>query len=277
MADIKLFEIGNGAKEYKGENVALEKELQNIIEKNMDTFFGVTFLASEYSTTDGGRMDSIGIDENNCPVIFEYKRSIKDNVRVRNIILNEKYKGDALLQKKFVSDHLTKAVKRNHGELPMYYIVEKDAFDKATEILEKNRRKAKTNRRTPQKYTFTSKIKCNNCGKNYKRKIYNKKIYWMCQTYDEEGRDVCSSKQISEEILMSKVCEALGINDFSETLFNEKIKQIIVPENGLLTFAFHGRNEVTLKWENKSRSESWSEEKRQMARERAINFLKKGN
>lgn len=80
MADIKLFEIGNGAKEYKGKNVVLEKELQTIIEKNMDTFFGVTFLASEYSTTDGGRMDSIGIDENNCPVIFEYKRSVKDNV-----------------------------------------------------------------------------------------------------------------------------------------------------------------------------------------------------
>ena len=80
MADIKLFEIGNGTKEYKGENVALEKELQNIIEKNMNTFFGVKFLASEYSTTDGGRMDSVGIDENNCPVIFEYKRSIKDNV-----------------------------------------------------------------------------------------------------------------------------------------------------------------------------------------------------
>lgn len=80
MADIKLFEIGNSAKEYKGENVALEKDLQNIIEKNMDTFFGVTFLASEYRTTDGGRMDSIGIDENNCPVIFEYKRSVKDNV-----------------------------------------------------------------------------------------------------------------------------------------------------------------------------------------------------
>lgn len=46
----------------------------------MNTFFGVTFLASEYKTTDGGRMDSIGIDENSCPVIFEYKRSIKDNV-----------------------------------------------------------------------------------------------------------------------------------------------------------------------------------------------------
>ncbi len=203
--------------------------------------------------------------------------------RVRNIILNEKYKGDALLQKKFVSDHLTKALKKNKGELPMYYaegthepIVEKDAFDKATEILEENRKKAKTNRRTPKRYIFTGKIKCMNCGKNYKRKIYNKKIYWMCQTYAEEGRNVCSSKQIPEEILMSKICEVLGINDFNEDLFKEKIKHIIVPESGLLTFVFHDGNEVTLKWQNKSRSESWSEEKRQAARERAINFLKEG-
>lgn len=204
--------------------------------------------------------------------------------RIRNIILNEKYKGDALLQKKFVSDHLTKTIKRNKGELPMYYaenthdpIIEKYKFEMASEILEENRKKAKTSRKTPQRYIFTGKIKCNNCGKNYKRKIYNKKIYWMCQTYAEEGKNVCSSKQIPEEILMSKVCEALGINDFSESVFNERIKQIVVPENGLLTFVFHDGNKITLKWKNKSRSESWNEEKRQTARERAINFLKKGN
>ena len=80
MADIKLFNIKGTITEIPSKNVALEKELQNIIEKNMETFFGVTFLASEYRTTDGGRMDSIGIDENHCPVIFEYKRSIKENV-----------------------------------------------------------------------------------------------------------------------------------------------------------------------------------------------------
>ena len=78
MADIKLFNI-NG-KEYPGGTVTLEKELQTVIEKHMETFFGVTFLATEYCTTDGGRMDSIGIDENYCPVIFEYKRSVKENV-----------------------------------------------------------------------------------------------------------------------------------------------------------------------------------------------------
>lgn len=80
MADIKLFNINGKVKEYQSGTVTLEKELQTVIENNMETFFGVTFLATEYRTTDGGRMDSIGIDENHCPVIFEYKRSMKDNV-----------------------------------------------------------------------------------------------------------------------------------------------------------------------------------------------------
>ncbi|MCH5324000.1 MAG: DUF91 domain-containing protein [Eubacterium sp.] len=80
MADIKLFNINGKVKEYQSGTVTLEKELQTVIESNMETFFGVSFLATEYRTTDGGRMDSIGIDENHCPVIFEYKRSMKDNV-----------------------------------------------------------------------------------------------------------------------------------------------------------------------------------------------------
>lgn len=80
MSDIKLFNISGKVREYQSSTVTLEKELQTIIENNMEAFFGVTFLATEYRTTDGGRMDSIGIDENHCPVIFEYKRSVKDNV-----------------------------------------------------------------------------------------------------------------------------------------------------------------------------------------------------
>lgn len=80
MADIKLFSIKNGVKELESKTVNLEKELQIIIENNMETFFGVTFLKSEFETTNGGRMDSIGVDENHCPVIFEYKRDMKENV-----------------------------------------------------------------------------------------------------------------------------------------------------------------------------------------------------
>ncbi len=79
MADTKLFNIKGQVEELSSKQVTLEKELQQLLEENMNTFFGVTFLKSEYRITNG-RMDSIGIDENNCPVIFEYKRSVNENV-----------------------------------------------------------------------------------------------------------------------------------------------------------------------------------------------------
>ncbi len=79
MADIKLFRINDQVEELASKQVTLEKELQKLLEENMMTFFGVTFLKSEYRITNG-RMDSVGIDENNCPVIFEYKRSVNENV-----------------------------------------------------------------------------------------------------------------------------------------------------------------------------------------------------
>ena len=79
MAEIKLFSLNEGVKECTSSEVILEKELQTLIEQNMEIFFGVRFLKSEYAVTNG-RMDSIGIDENNSPVIFEYKRSQNENV-----------------------------------------------------------------------------------------------------------------------------------------------------------------------------------------------------
>ncbi len=83
MSTIKLFKTNNSnATELNVQSVAVEKSLQTTIEKNLDLFLGVKFLASEYSTgkSHGGRIDTLGIDENNAPVIIEYKRSINENV-----------------------------------------------------------------------------------------------------------------------------------------------------------------------------------------------------
>ena len=82
MGDLKLFKIANGVIEIIGTSVAIEKSLQTLIENNMETFFGIKFLASEYPTgkNHGGRIDSLGIDENYCPVILEYKRALNENV-----------------------------------------------------------------------------------------------------------------------------------------------------------------------------------------------------
>lgn len=83
MSDIQLFRYGaSGVQELSGKAVTVEKELQTLIEAHMEAFLGVRFLASEYSTgkTHRGRIDSLGLDENNCPVIIEYKRHSNENV-----------------------------------------------------------------------------------------------------------------------------------------------------------------------------------------------------
>jgi len=83
MSDIKMFSIGKSdAVELAGQVAALEKDLQKLIEKHMDTFLNVRFIATEYPTgkTHKGRIDSLGIDENGCPVIIEYKRHSNENV-----------------------------------------------------------------------------------------------------------------------------------------------------------------------------------------------------
>ena len=79
MSEIKLYRVDQSVNELVSSTALLERDLQTLIEKNMECFFGVRFLHSEFVIR-GGRMDSIGIDENNCPVIFEYKRSRNENV-----------------------------------------------------------------------------------------------------------------------------------------------------------------------------------------------------
>ncbi len=83
MSDIKLFRTDNGTvEELKGTSVALEKSLQTLIEQHLEAFLGIRFLASEHSTGKvySGRIDTLGIDENGCPVIIEYKRALNENV-----------------------------------------------------------------------------------------------------------------------------------------------------------------------------------------------------
>ncbi len=83
MADLKLFRIDDGtAVELQGAALALERPLQVLIERNMEVLFGVRLVASEHSTgkRHGGRIDSLGLDENGSPVIFEYKRAVNENV-----------------------------------------------------------------------------------------------------------------------------------------------------------------------------------------------------
>jgi len=83
VSDIKLFHIaGSTATEIHGTAFDLEKPLQTLIEANLTPLLGIRFLATEHSTgkTHAGRIDTLGLDENNSPVIIEYKRASHETV-----------------------------------------------------------------------------------------------------------------------------------------------------------------------------------------------------
>lgn len=83
MSDIKLFQVAaSGLSELPAQSAQVEKSLQVLIESNLEALLGVSFLATEYATgaVHGGRIDTLGIDEDGSPVIIEYKRAVSENV-----------------------------------------------------------------------------------------------------------------------------------------------------------------------------------------------------
>lgn len=80
---LELFRVDDGKlSSIKATRVGKEKTLQNLLEANLHEAFRIRFLDTEYGTgqTHGGRIDTLGIDENDTPVIIEYKRSADANV-----------------------------------------------------------------------------------------------------------------------------------------------------------------------------------------------------
>jgi predicted transport protein len=116
MSDIKLFRINKGAvEELSGGPVKLEKNLQRLLEEHLDEFLRVRFLATEYSTgkTHGGRIDTLGLDENGCPTIIEYKRNSNANVINQGLfyldwLMDHQAEFELLVLKKFGEDDANK-------------------------------------------------------------------------------------------------------------------------------------------------------------------------
>ena len=112
MADIKLFRTVSAPPiELEASSAVLEKTLQNLIERHLEVFLGVRFIASEYVTgkKHRGRIDTLGLDENDSPVIVEYKRSTGENVINQGLfyldwLLDHQAEFEALVAKVLGSD-----------------------------------------------------------------------------------------------------------------------------------------------------------------------------
>lgn len=195
---------------------------------------------------------------------------------VKRILQNEKYCGDILFQKSFRENHITKRKIYNSGQLPQYYvedahepIIDKETFLTVQELLKENQ-KFMPSVPTTNTYPFTGIVKCGCCEKYYRRKVQPYRVTWICWTYNARGKKYCpTSKQIPEDILYNECCAILQLDEFDTEIFQNEIKQIIVPEPNVLTFIFKDGHKQTVHWLDHSRSEAWTPEMRAKAAEQS--------
>ncbi len=145
---------------------------------------------------------------------------------VKRILVNEKYAGDVLTQKTYISDIIRKKTKKNNGDLPKYLIrnhhiaiIDREVFDAVQiELSRRNCIKRNENKddygKYSGKYPFNNMIVCGECGTMYRRTMWvtrdkQKEYVWRCINRLEHGKKKCKhSPSIKEEFLISAVTEA---------------------------------------------------------------------
>ena len=200
------------------------------------------------------------------------------DAHLRELLRNEKYTGDVLMQKYFRPDHLAKKDVANEGQLDRYFVENHHAplIDRTTFDVVQRRMNIQHEKYAGlggHRSVFSGMIRCLQCGKSYKRKTTHGKAAWQCTTYLTLGKSYCHTKQIPEDILMAATASVLGTAEFDEENFRSQIERIEVPSFNHLVYIFKdGRREEHV-WQDKSRRGSWTDEMKKKAAE----YARKGN
>ena len=149
---------------------------------------------------------------------------------IRTILINEKYIGDAMAQKTFTTDYLTKTRKENQGELQKYYvenaheaIIPREVFYKVQEELHQraniykksSKQETESKAKHSGKYALSKITICKECGCEYRRQIWSKygekKAVWRCENRLRNGTRYCKdSPTIEESVLHRAVLYAIN-------------------------------------------------------------------
>ena len=138
---------------------------------------------------------------------------------VKSILTNEKYKGDALLQKNITVDFLTKKIKPNEGEVPQYYvennhpaIIEPAVFDRVQLLMQA---RGGGRNRSSGVNVLSGKIKCGDCGSWYGSKVWHsndkyRRVIWQCN-HKFDGGEKCTTPHLDEDTIKRLFIKALNI------------------------------------------------------------------
>ena len=192
---------------------------------------------------------------------------------ISSILRNCTYTGNLLLQKTYRENFITKRTMKNNGEFPKYSvenaheaIIPMEEFNAVqTEIERRAKQYSSKDKVYTNRYPFSSLITCGNCGKHYRRKVTPTGVVWICSTYNTKGKAACASKQIPEKTLIAATEEVIGSVDD----IHSKITAIRALKDNTLVFCLADGTETVKRWQDRSRAESWTDEMKAAASEKA--------
>mgnify|MGYP000990063720 FL=1 len=190
-------------------------------------------------------------------------KDIWDTKTIQRMLMNEKYKGDTMLQKTFTEDFMTGKKSKNTGQRNKYYvkdshpaIVSAKVFDKVLEEMVKRSRMVSNGGGAVEisgskyngKYLLGNLLVCGDCGASYRRRTERGKVVWRCATRIEKGKDSCANSPTLDEerikrVLCEKVCEN-GIYD--ESIVRNEVDKVQIFDTSILIFFNNGSQEKRL-------------------------------
>lgn len=205
------------------------------------------------SYLDGMSLRQIADSLNSRGIKTKHKQTVWQTEVVKSILVNEKYTGDALLQKTYITDCITKKSRKNNGELPMYLvknhheaIISRADFNRVQEeMARRGAKKAIANKlgKTEQgkysaKYALSELLICGECGSHYRRVTWTakgfKEIKWRCINRIQYGKKKChSSPTIDEQALHKAIISAINefcvVKDDVTKALRESITEVLDP------------------------------------------------
>lgn len=153
-------------------------------------------------------------------------RNCWEKCTISYILKNERYIGDAILQKYYTSECLPYRLKRNMGEKRKYYvdnycpaIISRETFDAVQKLITEKRESQSTIR----EYTLSKMMRCPDCGRTFRRQVINKKAYWCCSQ-----RDTCASNCKSRRVRENMVYDAFTAMTYKLKVYRKAIIEDLI-------------------------------------------------
>lgn len=251
---------------WQGDTLIVEPEEAKIVRLIYDNF-----LKGLSAETTEKQLEAMGVKS--------YKGIHFGNTSIRQILRNVTYTGNLLFQKEYTVDPISKKSRKNHGELPQFWV--ENTHEAIIDIGTYNAVQAEIARRRKlgalanwaiDTSCFTGKIICETCGRPFHRATRShtngKSKAWICANRREGKPHDCNVNELPENILKQVATDVLELDEFDADTFTEQIEKIVVPSANTLVFHFYDGRVISKEWKSTARKDWWTPERRQLWGER---------